>query len=232
MKSKFKKWSLTAASLAIALPLLGGCAEQPIIGAPSQQQTASLKGRPFVVGQVTVSPRVTPGAGNSQSCLPDNDYADMLRYELNTAFKHAGLERGQGPAIPVNVTVLHENFSTNLGGLTGTRMQVQVSFAGHTLKNGLGGVSGPGWFNEGPRWARQQRMMPGMASMITHSIKSVQDGRSYSHGYGFYQRDIGGWVSPGHKTFGMIYPMSQHEMEQATGRTATQLAAVCKADMK
>ena len=138
----------------------------------------------------------------------------------------------RGVAIPVNLTVLHENFSTNLRGITGTRMQVQVSFAGHTLKNGLGGVSGPGWFNEGPRWVRQQRMMPGMSSMITHSIKNVQEGHSYTHDYRFYSRNIGGWVNPGHKTFGMDYPMTRRDMEQATGKTGAHLARACRLGMK
>lgn len=221
----------------IGLLALGGCAfNQGIVlsNPPSQASTAWLKGRAFSVGKITVAKGAQPIDNTTYHCLPDPMYAAMMIYNLKLAFKRADLTKGKGPIVPVDFKITQREFKSNLfQGLKPSNLIGTLQFANVSVVMRMNGTRGIGWFNLGPYWTRQQRILPAMAAAITVGIQSIQKGGGFYKPLDFSTSPIvGGYFGYTTLTRHMVnlpYPMTVKEYEHITGQSATQLAAICKA---
>ncbi|AOU98240.1 hypothetical protein BI364_09970 [Acidihalobacter yilgarnensis] len=229
---------LALAAALLGLLALGGCAFNhgvTLNNPPPAAKTAFLKGRAFTVGKVTVAPDARPVHETVYHCLPDPMYAKMMKYNLELAFQRAGLTQGKGPAVPVNFEITYRAFKDNIAqGLGPSGLVGTLTFAGFPVIMHIYGVGGAGWFNTGPYWTRQQRIMPAMAAAITGGLKGVQHGKSFYSNLDFFGSDsVGGYFGDKggftHHIVTLPYPMTVKEYEQITGKSAAQLAAICKA---
>ncbi|AOU97772.1 hypothetical protein BI364_07165 [Acidihalobacter yilgarnensis] len=226
--------ALAAALLGLlALLALGGCAFNhgvTLNNPPPAAKTAFLKGRAFTVGKVTVAPDARPVHETVYHCLPDPMYAKMMKYNLELAFQRAGLTQGKGPAVPVSITITQRVFHSNLL-IHSSNMEAMLSFGTFSILAHAQGVGSPLWENKGQRWTRQQRIIPALAAIIATGIKSIQQGQTFNSKLqsplvGFY---FGPGSHPKTHAFNLPYPMTVKEYEQITGKSAAQLAAICKA---
>ncbi|AOU97763.1 hypothetical protein BI364_07120 [Acidihalobacter yilgarnensis] len=233
---------LALAAALLGLLALGGCAFNhgvTLNNPPPASKTAFLKGRAFTVGKVTVAPDARPVHETVYHCLPDPMYAKMMKYNIELAFQRAGLTQGKGPAVPVNFEITLRTFKENgfSEGLGATGLRGYLTFAGfrvHMNLRGVGVANDKYYDNTGPYWTRQEDILPAMAAAITAGIKGVQHGKSFYRNLDFFGSDnVGGYFGDAgtftHHIVTLPYPMTVKEYEQITGKSAAQLAAICKA---
>lgn len=214
--------------------LLAGCVSAGPPGIPLAQR-APLKGRAFKVGSITFTRNVHPKGDPTQHCLPDKMYAEMLRHEMVVAFRHAHLGQGVGPAVPVSLVIRFREFGNNvisgtgiignvhLGPAVGKHLDITDGFYRKDL-------------NLGHYWMRQQHIIPTVALAMTNGTKAVQQGRNFDQQGQMYNgaADVDYWHYFGVSapTDGLHQTLTQQQVEADTGKTAQQLAAICRADIR
>lgn len=212
--------------------LLAGCVSVGPPGIPLAQR-APLKGRAFKVGTVTFAKNVSPQGDPAEHCLPDKMYAQMLRHEMVTAFKHAHLGQGVGPAVPVSLVISHRQFTSNI--VAGSYIVANVHL-GPVVGKHLD-INDGGYYKviyTGADWMRQKHLLPTIALAMTNGAKAVQQGRNFDQ----QGEDLAGagwvsyWTVPSIPKDGLKPALTQQQVEVDTGKSAQQLAAICRADIK
>lgn len=237
MKLKTPKYTWKGAALALvylaaglALMTLAGCAN--LLPKIPEAQRAPLKGRAFFIQSVTVSPDVTPQAGEDESehCLPDSMYAAMLKDQLEIAFKNAQLGEGAGTAVPVRIIVISRKFAR--GVLENSQIKVNMKI-GNDISNNVTAYNGAttGYYDDVEEWKRERRVIPTLALIVTNGVSKIKAGADFSkqqhRGLGIYAFDY--WSGEASND-GLHQPLTVADIERATGKSATELAAICKAN--
>ncbi|MHB8409428.1 MAG: hypothetical protein ACYDHY_15265 [Acidiferrobacterales bacterium] len=154
-----------------------------IQGPPKSQWVALYARRAFTLRAVTFDPRYPdPRFGGSRSesvdyhCLPDEAYRNMLGSFLAIAWRRARLDKGEGPAIPVEVDIARMQFSS-AAGFTGAHFDVFVRVRGtQTLRVPLQVQSLPVAYY-GSDWNRADHFVPEMAAVIANAVQILKEGR-------------------------------------------------------
>ncbi len=151
-----------------------------IQGPPKSQWVALYARRAFTLRAVTFDPRYPdPRFGGSKSesvdyhCLPDEAYRNMLDSFLAIAWRRARLDKGEGPAIPVEVDIARMRFSS-AAGFTGAHFDVFVHIQG--LRIPLQVMSAPTPYF-GSDWNRADHYVPELAAVIANAVQILQEGR-------------------------------------------------------
>ena len=164
----------------------------------------------------------------------------MLKYDLKKAFDNSGLTKGKLPAVPVSVVITRRFFGHNtLFSNTSSEFDAMVTVGKVKILTGISSAPTGGVSNEGPDWTLQQRQIPGITVKITRNLRPIQKGLAWGARPGHWgqTRTEGAYLfqhggMPGINIYGLTYPMTQQEMEAATGQSAEQLNASCQAYIK
>ncbi|MFZ5658278.1 MAG: hypothetical protein ACOY5C_00290 [Pseudomonadota bacterium] len=188
MMKQIHKTLVLAGSFA-ALLSLGGCATTALVdggrGAVLPDKATvqnELQGRAFTLGRVYLD--ITKPTDKSSHVLPDDAYVKLLRSQLETAFRNAGLSQGKQPAYSVDVAINEMRFVNgsmpmHVGVLKATpivhneRQEKVVSVPLRAMDGGSFLDVNPGKENMAHRFN-----IPGMGVLVTHLLESLRSGKT------------------------------------------------------
>lgn len=188
MKLKQIKTLALTAGLA-ALLALGGCATTALVDGgrsavlPDKATVQNeLQGRAFTLGRVYLD--ITRPTDKSSHVLPDDAYVKLLRSQLETAFRNAGLDQGRQPVYTVDVAINEMRFvngvmNWNLGVLKATaqiRSDAGKEKAGVMLRtmDGAGIID----VNPGKENMAHRFNIPAMGVAVTHFVNGLRVGKT------------------------------------------------------
>ena len=230
----------TAATLAAmgAAALLSGCAANNlhIAGNSPLRNTAfvqkEFKGHAFVLGTVTAAS--SQMQSTADHTLPTKAYLELLRYDLEKAFKNAGLNNGTLPAYRVDVEVDQFYFKSGVGGFHVGHLYATDTITGGTstihipikLWDGGGYIYG---YWHAPVWDYCRRMIPLTAIYTDKAILRLKNGERITSGSLGTTGDVAGQHIDLYNLgkFG-IKELTKSEIEKVTGYSAQQLHAFDK----
>ncbi|WP_418128001.1 hypothetical protein RG903_05010 [Thermithiobacillus tepidarius DSM 3134] len=186
MMKQIHKTLVLAGSFA-ALLSLGGCATTALVdggrGAVLPDKATvqnELQGRAFTLGRVYLD--ITKPTDKSSHVLPDDAYVKLLRSQLETAFRNAGLSQGKQPAYTVDVAINEfrfiEGYSAFLSsaGTLKTLVTVTNPQAAVVASQGLyvGDAFGPGTGTTSERNMAHRFNIPAMAEAVTKLVTAYK----------------------------------------------------------
>ncbi len=243
MFTKAHAKSIAIALAAAALALLAGCASDTtplhfnkfatstvVLGHPT---LSKFKGRAFYLRSVSTNYDhhwldVSWDVLKSRHCLPHSVYEAELRYDLLRGWKHEHLDRGTQPPVPVDVVI--RVLESTFGFYHESNIITLIQLPGTTIHTWGVGTENPFYL---ATWDYARYIVPTAAVQIIYSLHYLQAGKpgKLSGNGDVLWSAWGGrvitWFT-GHK-YGISNPMSKAEAEAATGKSASQLAALCEA---
>ncbi len=206
---------------AVAHPINGALPPHTSISGPPKSQWVALYAHhPFYLRKMAF--RLThrpPVMGTEKEsidyhCLPDQAYENVLAYYVRRVFHHIGLDQGQGPAIPVDVTITRAAFDTNVWYRPWLETTVQVGDR-HPLRvplqtDSVGMVPYPG-----TDWDVASHFIPPMATEIAQVAKILQEGRPDRMRNGYWAQGVlPAWAAPGEAGTDEVVMISHGNMSQ------------------
>ncbi|MEW5790631.1 MAG: hypothetical protein AB1790_03920 [Pseudomonadota bacterium] len=205
-----------------ALLSLGGCATTALVNGgrnavlPDKATAQNeLQGRAFTLGRVYLD--ITKPTDKSSHVLPDEAYVKLLRSQLETAFRNAGLSQGRQPAYTVDVAINEMRFVNG-------RLTLHVGVFATTTKviNSNGGVSAvvplrvvdadrPQATTVDMNMAHRFNI-PGMAATVTDLMVGLKQGKTVNE----IKLVPSGYWRATHNNYG-LHMLSPEETERLAG---------------